>query len=52
MKRFLLPAILLFPIVSLICWVYWGTSQRKKLPEAMPNDTNVPALSTNGAAGK
>jgi hypothetical protein len=47
MKRIILVAILLFPILSLVGWVIWGATRDKKLPSASDPGTNIPALITN-----
>jgi hypothetical protein len=52
MKRFLLPAILLFPLASLIFWIYWGSSHRQTFPKATEADTNAAVVSPNALAGK
>jgi hypothetical protein len=46
MKRIILAAILIFPILSLVAWVYWGATQ-PKLPSVNAAATNTPAVLTN-----
>jgi hypothetical protein len=47
MKRFLLLIILVFPLATLLFWIWVGMHGRKTLPQATPGDTNFPTLSTN-----
>ena len=41
MKRLILAAILLFPVATLVCWFYWG-STRPRIPIEQPAATNAP----------
>ncbi|HZQ45689.1 MAG TPA: hypothetical protein VFC07_01650 [Verrucomicrobiae bacterium] len=51
MKRFFLVAILLFPILTLVFWVYRGDSIRpRKMPDlnAGPQGQNLPPADSSG----
>jgi hypothetical protein len=46
MKRILLIAILVFPVVSLAVWLYWGSQSGQATPH-QPFQTNVSSFKTN-----
>jgi len=43
MKRLILAAILLFPVVTLVFWFYWGANQSRLTPANASGPTNTPA---------
>jgi hypothetical protein len=45
MKRLILAAVLLFPVVTLVAWFYWGATQPRLAPWLLPVTTNT---ATNG----
>jgi hypothetical protein len=51
MKRIILAAILILPLLSLIGWVIWGVTRDKKLASVNDVSTNIPAMTTNPING-
>jgi hypothetical protein len=52
MKRLILAAILIFPVISLVIWLYFGATQRVD-PNQPPSPTNAPGqVGTNNSAAK
>jgi uncharacterized protein with PQ loop repeat len=47
MKRFIVPAILIFPVLSLVAWMLWGVTRPRNLPNATNTGTNLPVIVTN-----
>ncbi|HEX3799965.1 MAG TPA: hypothetical protein VH413_14825 [Verrucomicrobiae bacterium] len=47
MKRILLLFILLFPLATLLFWIWEGVHNRTTLPHAAVDETNFPATATH-----
>jgi hypothetical protein len=41
MKRLILAAVLLFPVITLVAWFYWGATQPRLAPGVLPVTTNT-----------